>query len=196
MLPIIITTEIAHEPILECQIIASIINEFGCRVHLRKKKESKKVTEMYCMLLAEMTDLSKITLHGYPDLVVGFELGGYHDTPEMIKKYRKSMPKGTLFSTSCHSFEEVRNAKTDYAFLSPIFNSISKEGYVAGFDLKEVTDFLSTYKNKTKVIALGGVDDSNISQVYDMGFATAALLGAVWDSDDPLDEYEYILNNI
>lgn len=186
----------AQSPIMECRIIAELINTYGCRVHLRKKKESKKVTEMYCMLLSEFTDTRMITLHGYPDLVASFELGGYHDTPEMIEKYRGSMPKGTLFSTSCHTIEESMNANVDYLFLSPIFDSISKKGYKANFDKKELGDWLSSYNGKAEIIALGGINKKNISQIYDLGFGSAALLGAVWQSNNPKKEYHTILKTI
>ena len=82
---------------------------------------------------------------------------------------------------SCHSFEEVEllDGKEEYCFLSPIFDSISKEGYKANFDEKELRMFLKKDRN-IKVIGLGGVTEDNYSKLLDLGFDGGAFLGSVW----------------
>jgi thiamine-phosphate pyrophosphorylase len=73
----------------------------------------------------------------------------------------------------------------DYAFLSPIFDSISKEGYAAaGFDSAELAQVLC--KAPMPVYALGGITPERLPAVRDMGFAGAGILGAVWAADDPI----------
>lgn len=102
------------------------------------------------------------------------------------------------FKASCHSFDEVEalnkkmidnschfaliegtGSQLNYCFLSPIFNSISKIGYRAKFDKKELKEFLKK-ERKIKVIALGGVTPENYQELIDMGFDGGAFLGSVW----------------
>jgi thiamine-phosphate pyrophosphorylase len=91
-----------------------------------------------------------------------------------------------------HSLEEIEqySVQYDYAFLSPIFNSISKKGYNSPFDLEVVKDFLQN--RQEKIIALGGVDDDKIETVKTTGFDGVALLGAIWESEDPIGKFNRI----
>lgn len=91
-----------------------------------------------------------------------------------------------------HSLEEiVQYARPyDYAFLSPIFNSISKKGYYSPFDLEVVKDFL--HNRPEKLIALGGIDEDKVETVKATGFGGAALLGAIWQSEDPVAKFNRI----
>ena len=84
---------------------------------------------------------------------------------------------------SCHTFDEVKEleGKEDYCFLSPIFDSISKEGYQANFDKEALKEFLKK-ERKIKVIALGGLTEANYKEVIEMGFDGGAFLGSVWKS--------------
>jgi len=84
---------------------------------------------------------------------------------------------------SCHTFDEVDalEGKEDYCFLSPVFDSISKQGYKANFDKEELRKFLKKERN-IKVIALGGITEENYSEVIQLGFDGGAFFGSVWDS--------------
>src|SRR5687768_15635196 len=55
-----------------------------------------------------------------------------------------------------HSLEELEACQQhyEYAFLSPVFDSISKTGYKSKFDLHSLKVFLRN--RKEKIIALGG----------------------------------------
>lgn len=97
--------------------------------------------------------------------------------------------KGEYFSTSVHNvsaFNELSN-EYDYAFLSPIFDSISKTDY------KAVAFDLSMRKNlKTRLIGLGGITAANTKLALGMGFDGVALLGAIWKSTDPIKEFKQL----
>jgi thiamine-phosphate pyrophosphorylase len=69
----------------------------------------------------------------------------------------------------------------DYLFLSPVFDSISKENYNSRFPESLLCDLKSKGIINEKVIALGGVNKHNISKVKDYGFGGAAVLGALWE---------------
>lgn len=91
-----------------------------------------------------------------------------------------------------HSLKELENCKEkyDYAFLSPVFDSISKAGYESHMDLKEVEKVLKNREDK--IIALGGIDEDKIDTVKVLGFSGIALLGAIWKSDNPVEKFKQI----
>ena len=92
-----------------------------------------------------------------------------------------------------HSLEELENHKEkyEYAFLSPIFDSISKVGYKSKFDLQELKrkSPLLLGEGQGGVIALGGIDESKIEICRQLGFAGVAVLGAIWQSENPSEKF-------
>lgn len=90
---------------------------------------------------------------------------------------------------SSHSFFELTACPSDrkYQFLSPIFDSISKHGYLAAFDIEsdygkyELRDAIS--KATVPVYALGGVTVDKIPILESLGFSGAAFLGEVWNKE-------------
>ena len=90
-------------------------------------------------------------------------------------------------SRSCHSLEEISDnlAVCDYLFLSPIFDSISKQGYGAAFDRKELEQAAARQLLQDKVYALGGVCAENIGTLLQIGFHGAAVLGDLWQAAVP-----------
>ena len=93
--------------------------------------------------------------------------------------------KGSI-SRSCHSLEEIIEYKPvcDYVFLSPIFQSISKEGYGSGFSLDGLRNAKGIIDDK--VIALGGICSQTITKLRDIPFGGVAVLGALWGNDPSL----------
>ena len=70
--------------------------------------------------------------------------------------------------------------KYDYIFLSPIFNSISKQGYNSNFTHKELLVLKRISLINDKVYALGGVNKDNLVDVTSFGFGGASVLGYLW----------------
>ncbi len=65
--------------------------------------------------------------------------------------------------------------------------SISKKDYKSAFLLDDLKTNLPDINEK--VIALGGIDQTNIKLIKDLNFAGAAVLGAVWQNKDPLKSF-------
>lgn len=76
----------------------------------------------------------------------------------------------------------------EYAFLSPVFSSISKEGYASKLDFS--IEISKRTNHTTKLIALGGIQFENIHQAIAFGFDDVALLGAIWESNNPLENFK------
>jgi phosphoribosylformimino-5-aminoimidazole carboxamide ribonucleotide (ProFAR) isomerase len=91
-----------------------------------------------------------------------------------------------------HTLNELEKyqEKYDYAFLSPVFDSISKAGYQSKFNLSFLKEAL---KNRSeKIIALGGIDEDKLDTVKELGFAGIAMLGAIWQSENPVEKFKQI----
>lgn len=83
-----------------------------------------------------------------------------------------------IISWSCHSIEEIiLHNKEDYLFLSPIYPSISKPGYVPTLCLSSLKGIVNS-----RIIALGGVTPRHFPELEDVGFGGAAMLGALWEN--------------
>lgn len=190
MRPIVITQEQILDSKSEVKTISELIREFQCRVHIRKKKCSLQVLIDFCCRLAESTDVRYLTLHGNAELVEKYSFGGYHD------KTKVNFTEKVLFSTSCHSMAEADNAVCDYLFLSPIFDSISKQGYRSPYDMETLREWLNERKKGAKIVALGGIDAANAKKAYEMGFDGVALLGAIWNENNVIENYKNILKNL
>jgi thiamine-phosphate pyrophosphorylase len=145
----------------------------------------------------------RIVLHSHYKLIEKYNLRGIHLTgkyKELIDEkmqaelFRTVSKRRITISTSMHSLEEVKNNKWkyNYIFLSPVFDSISKEGYRSKFDLKEIKSFLSSYNASPKLMALGGVTETNVKTIREIGFAGLVLMGSIWKSGNSLETFKQI----
>ncbi|TAL61669.1 MAG: thiamine phosphate synthase [Bacteroidetes bacterium] len=91
-----------------------------------------------------------------------------------------------------HSLKELEEYKEkhEYAFLSPIFDSISKNGYKSKFT-ENKSELISAISGK-KIIALGGIDEDKIEICRELGFTGVAVLGAIWKNDNPIEKFKRI----
>lgn len=150
-------------------------------LHLRKPSGS----ESECRRLIEAVDSrfrNRIVVHGHFGLAMEYGLYGIHlnsRNPEVPEGYDGNV------SISCHSFGELEEAKSkgySHMFLSPIYDSISKQGYGAAFSDRQLDEAVRNGIIDGKVFALGGIGSHNIRNIRAKGFGGAALLGSVWNS--------------
>ena len=134
--------------------------------------------------------LPRIVVHDNFGLCREYGLGGVHlngRNPMAPPNHEGSV------SRSCHSLEEISRYKgeCDYLTLSPIFNSISKQGYMAAFEPEQLAAARDSGLIDSRVMALGGVTLENIPRVKELGFGGVAILGDVWQrmADGNVDEY-------
>jgi thiamine-phosphate pyrophosphorylase len=147
-------------------------------LHLRKpfaaEAEMRKLLEQIDNRFHE-----RIVLHDRFALLETFHLKGVH------LNWRNTTPparKGLSVSCSCHSLEELKAAgKYDYVFLSPIFDSISKAGYMHAFPHEELRVAKSSGLINERVVALGGISPATIPRAAAYGFGGIAVIGALWD---------------
>lgn len=170
----------------EHEIISQIFSEGLDIFHLRKKEFQENEMRAFIENIQQKYR-GRIVLHSHYYLTADYGLKGIHVPPT----FKGEAPGGTL-SVSFHLPEEIQKSELpfDYGFLSPVFDSISKEGYKSRFNPDELRLFLKNLNEK--IIALGGIDENEIETVKKLGFSGIALLGAVWQNEHPVDKFKQI----
>ena len=177
---------------------ATIINELfdeGLKIlHLRKP--SIAIDEIRSLLeKIKPQYYQQIALHQHHEMADDFGINRLHYTEEKSKKLLHSSPllglqvphvssgRGgggeVILSISIHQIEEYKNLsdRFDYTFFGPVFDSISKVGYTSSLS----DDFVFPVEpGRPKVIAIGGIDFSNVQKVKEMNFDGVATLGTIW----------------
>lgn len=173
----------------EDKIITSLFEEGLDILHLRKPDTAPLFAERLLTLIPEQYH-KRIVVHGHFYLKEEFRLKGIHlnlRNPNAPEHY-----KGHI-SCSCHSLEEVKERKRnyDYVFMSPVFDSISKQDYNAQYSPEEIKKAHKQGIIDKKVYALGGIDVHNIKEVKKYGFGGAAVMGAIWQKFDTCCDRDY-----
>lgn len=163
------------------------------RLHLRKPGASEDQLEEWLKGI-DCQYHGRIVLHDCHNLAMRHGLGGVHlnsRNPEVPA----GLPEGMTVSRSCHSFGEVARYKDScsYLFLSPIYDSISKEGYGAAFSRIDLEQAAGSGIIDRKVFALGGVSAGRIPEIRSLGFGGAAVLGALWQAGNPVEYLRELL---
>ena len=181
----------------EASLINRLFDEGLLLFHLRKPESS---SQELVLLLQEINPIhySKIALHSCHFLAKSFGINRLHYNETSRKQltdtdFEVSTKDGLILSTSIHSVEDY-NLLSDhfsYAFLSPVFDSISKADYKAKqFDLS------LRKKTSTKLIALGGITEENQYRAIDMGFDGVAMMGSIWNSEDKIKTFKNISQSL
>lgn len=169
----------------EAALITALFDNGLQTLHLRKPEAA--AGEMRALLRAiPAVYHPRIVLHDCHELGREFALRGVH-----LNRRHPVAPAGCrgTVSRSCHSIEEVMRWKalSDYVFLSPVFDSISKTGYRSAFTPEALKEAAAAGIIDRKVMALGGIGAGNIGRLVQWHFGGAAVLGDVWthrsDSD-------------
>ena len=177
-------------------------------LHLRKPNSNIEDCER---LLQEIPQKwhSQIVVHDHFELCEKYQLHGIH-----LNRRNHQIPEGVKgsISRSCHSLEEIKEIFSkhkehctqkknslqkespiyQYVFLSPIFDSISKQGYTHSFSNKDLEDAAANGLINSKVIALGGITALYIPQLRAWNFGGAAFLGDVWNRRKQSDWTNYL----
>ncbi|UNY99921.1 thiamine phosphate synthase [Zhouia spongiae] len=163
-------------------------------LHLRKPGYTEK---QYTKLLMgiETHYHQRIVLHDHHRLCKKVKVKGIHVKEafrkqlgdrlyDYLQNYKKD---GFTVSSSFHDVETLKSRVPffDYVMLSPVFDSISKEGYHGkGFMVEGIKD---------NIIALGGVTGDKLKSLLEMGYSGAAVLGAVWKANNPQEAFSDIM---
>lgn len=147
------------------------------RVHIRKPEWSEReVKELLDSI--DTIYYSRLSLHQTPGLI-GTEEGLFPTGFHINRRFPVAPSEAVIISKSCHSLSEIeesiKDTRISYRTLSPIYDSISKKGYVSRFSPKDLEEL------PKHTFALSGVTPDRFDELQKMGFSGAAMLGYVWD---------------
>ncbi|WP_312176300.1 thiamine phosphate synthase [Chryseobacterium sp.] len=173
----------------ETEVINELFHEGLDLLHIRKP----------FMNLEEMKDFiqkinsefhHRLVLHSHYDLAESYNISRHHfrEIDRHNELYKSLTDKTT--STSVHDIETFNELSKnwEYAFISPVFPSISKKGY--GKDSEILNDIKKRDHSNVKLIALGGINEDNIHIISDNNVDGVALLGAIWENNQPIEIFK------
>lgn len=162
--------------------------------HLRKPLKSEKEYRRYLEAI-NVQFYDRVVIHQYHHLAEEYGLKGVHlqeqfrvglamELQNYQDYYRKQINKRYTVSSSFHHPNDIEKCivEFDYHLLSPVFNSISKQGY-------EGKGFSVNGTNKT-IIGMGGVTATNLNEINQKGYKGVGVLGGVWNTNSPVKAFE------
>lgn len=173
----------------EISIIDSLFEEGLSLLHIRKPDFSELEMALFIHQI-KLKFRANLVLHNHRELAQDFGINRIHFSEKQRKEVFEIAIENKTISTSTHTIEAFNalNQNFEYAFLSPVFTSISKENYESETDLFKALKSRTNFK--TKVIALGGIDPENIQKALENGFDDIALLGAIWNHENPVIQFK------
>ena len=152
-------------------------------LHIRKPDFTAEELREYLKAL-DPRFLPYIAIHSHQEIVSPeLELRRVH-FPEAKRlrtapvEFELMREKGFFLSTSVHHFGELKKCAKYFhrIFLGPVFNSISKKGY------RGRTFPILNLQREAEIIGIGGVKNSNVSNLHELGYDGAAFLGWIWEN--------------
>lgn len=176
--------------------------------HLRKPTFSTEEMREWLTLLSS-SDRKKIVLHSHWLLAEEFKIKGIHigaaswkEMPlaEQAAWLAYAKRKQLTISSSVHDQEEINQLPKgfDYVWLSPVFESISKEAYTSSFSDYQFDSWTKELKEQkqTQVYALGGVTARHAIKLAQRGFDGLVVLGSVWSNVKGIEDKEQVKQRI
>lgn len=156
--------------------------------HIRKYRLADSEMVAYVNRI-DLAYRKQLVLHSHFHLAgnLGIERLHIRELDRQQGRVRRETKSGNFrLSTSVHSIAAFNDLddRWDYAFLSPVFPSISKVGY--GTDRTVLQELPLRRKSAVRLVGLGGIDESNYKQVLAAGADGVAVLGAVWNRQQPI----------
>lgn len=166
----------------EKEVLRSLLKTGLCSLHIRKPGKPAGELRSYLSFFGE-AERKQMRVHHHIQLAKELGTGGVHVSFEALGS---GMLPDIPLSVSVHSWEEYEKLPgkiVEYAFISPVFDSISKPGRKSNRQLLEPPLHLPI-----PLIALGGIQQRNIRQVREAGYDGAAMLGTIWQNPNQVLE--------
>lgn len=186
-----------EQPVAHESAIVNTLLERGLSLfHIRKYQFTDVEMTAYVDAI-DPRHRKQLVLHSHFHLANGLGVERLHVREEDRKEHKQqAFLTGFTLSTSVHAITTFNtlDAIWDYAFLSPVFPSISKKGY--GMVHTVLDDLRLQCNPHVRLVGLGGINEQNYRQVFTAGADAIALLGAVWNSPEPIQVFDTIHKDI
>ncbi|MGL5226859.1 MAG: thiamine phosphate synthase [Bacteroidales bacterium] len=176
---IVITSEKTYPQ--ETEAIRQLLEAGLGTLHLRKPSWSKEQTVAFLESIDPVFH-NRIVLHDHYDLTGEYIVRGVHLNARNEDKLEGLFSDAYINSDTLRSIEDLEEPVDEckYHFLSPVYDSISKEGYSSKFTKEELQKAKEKGLIKPYIIALGGVTEDKIDELFELGFGGFAMLGSFW----------------
>jgi len=148
-------------------------------VQIREKKLPARFVFEFASEAAETTRNTgtKLLVNDRADIALAANADGVHLTARSLSAntIRRAFPENFIIGVSAHTIEEAENAKkqrANFVTFSPIFSTPNKGEPRAVENLREVCEKLKPFP----VVALGGINAGNFSEVLDAGASGFAAI--------------------
>jgi len=104
-----------------------------------------------------------------------------------------------MLSSSFHRWSEITATQVEfsYAFISPVFDSISKTNYKAAVELSGINAVKKYYSDRQmtgpKIVGLGGIDVPQMYILKQYNFDAVAVYGSIWKAPNAVTALESML---
>lgn len=175
-----LTAENFTEKISETlKLIETAVQNNISLIQIREKNlPTRLVFEIACKA-AKITrgSSTKLLINDRADIALAAKADGVHLTSRSLscEIIRSNFPKSFIVGVSAHSFEETesaKNQKANFATFSPIFPTPRKNNLQSIADLTNLCAKLRPFP----IIALGGIDAGNFSEVLNAGASGFAAI--------------------
>jgi thiamine-phosphate pyrophosphorylase len=159
-------------------------------VQLRGKGLS--TVELY-NLAGEIREITKkkganLIINDRVDIALAVDADGVHLGWQSleIEMVRRMIEHDMLIGFSAHNLQEAEKAENcgaDYITISPIFDTLYKDYVIKPLGTEEIGKIKE--KIDIPVIALGGINENNVSSVLENGADGIAVISAILQSENP-----------
>jgi thiamine-phosphate pyrophosphorylase len=184
--PLLVITD-RHQARRPIEAVAEAAFAGGCRwLSLREKDldaESRQTLLRRLVALGRRFGAT-VMVHEDIEAAIAAAAGGVHlPSGASPVAARRRLGAEALIGCSTHDATELAAAAgADYATLSPIFPSASKPGYGPAVGTTRLASAVAAAR--LPVIALGGIDATNIAPCVEAGAAGVAVMGGVMAAAD------------
>jgi len=172
----------------ETELINELFQEGLNLLHIRKPFiNAEEMTDFIQKIDSKFQ--SQLVLYSHYDLAENFNISRFHFREIDRQNGLFQFFTDKIISTSVHDIETFNelSGNWEYSFISPVFPSISKKGY--GENSNILNDIKKRDNPNVKLIALGGIYEKNINEIFESEVDGVALLGAIWENDEPLNVF-------
>jgi thiamine-phosphate pyrophosphorylase len=183
----------------EWNLMNSLFEAGLALLHIRKPSGTEDEMRVYLeKIKPEFRD--RLVLHQQHHLAQDFQIRRIHFTENERKSttelaFQNWIKEGFTLSTSVHSMSDFEQLAPcfQYAFFGPVFESLSKPGYVSTIEFEKT---LKSRQNKTTaLLAIGGITAAKIQTALQFGFDGVALLGTIWNTQTPIEIFKLCQKN-
>lgn len=185
-----------NDELTEIEDVVRMFDAGLMHFHIRKPRMNKQQLANYIQRYPDKFR-NRMILHSYHGLSKQFRLGGIHLSREHRRRnkfyslrlwLKRKMNPELIVTRTFHKLTDITSDRRryNYAFLSPIFDSVTRSSLAGGFSKRALLIMIP--QAKQPIYALGGITIERLKQVDENGFYGAAFHGSIWENEIPAYE--------